>query len=369
MINIIRRQTLGPSSARHELLIAVLDLYDIPYTIISTPDEITGDAVITDAFVEEVPGNDGELCKQIIDRAAILSIPIVFYYPSECESTLSSSYYPTAEYVAGRIPIHLVKQGSRTVDGFVEHNLDKYFVYRLVTEFNRARLTYTAQGINEHPKSYKFLFLNGTRRPNREQMFDELTRRDLLKYSLHSFIDYRIPDRQLRDIKPVLDWPDANFHEDFRFENFYPPHFWNTEFTLALETAPNETFVTEKTLKPLLVGHPFIAVSGQHFLKHLHSLGFKTFDGVIDESYDNSEWPGERLNMVINEVERLCKNPVELIDSTKEIRQHNRLNMYKLGEEVYYDLYTILVTALPQYKSNSYIDLPRLTLEQFKKYT
>jgi hypothetical protein len=42
--------------------------------------------------------------------------------------------------------------------------------------------------------------------------------------------------------------------------------------------------------------------------------------------------------------------------------------MYRLAEEVYFDLYKILVTALPQYKDADYINLPDLTLEQFKKY-
>lgn len=368
MINVLFRTLLGPSSARNTLLTTVLDLYDIPYSVISSPNEITGSAVITDSFVEEVPSTDGEICKAIIDRACSLSIPIIFYYPSECESTLSSSYYPTRDYVNGRTAIHLVKQGNRPVNGFTEHNLDKYFVYRLTTEFNKARLTYTANTINLQQKTHKFLFLNGTNRMHRVSMFDELRNRDLLKYSIHSFIDYRIPNRQPEDIKPIIDWPDANFHEDFRFENFYPPHFWNTEFSLVLETAPSELFVTEKTLKPLLVGHPFLVLSGQGHLKHLHSLGFKTFNGLIDESYDNLRWPGERLIYIANEVERLCNNNISLIQETKEIRLHNRLNMYKLSEEVYYDLYTIIVTALPEFKNNNYIDLPGLTLEKFQKY-
>jgi hypothetical protein len=370
MINFLIRQTLGPSSARNTLLITVMELYGIPYQIISDPNNITGDAVITDAFVEEVFGNDSEYAKQIIDKCASLGIPIMFYYPSECESTLSSSYYPTRDYVNRRIPIHVVKQGNRPVAGFEEHNLDKYFVYRLLTEFNRARLAYTAMGVDRYTKTFKFLFLNGTTRPNRDEMFQHLQEMDLLKHSLHSYIDYRIPEdmRTGDEIKPKIDWPDANFHEDFRFENFYPPHFWVTEFTLALETAPNELFVTEKTFKPLLVGHPFIAVAGRGHLTHLQNLGFKTYSEFIDESYDDLEYPGERLRAVLGEVNRLCKDDVKIIKHSQQIRNHNRMNMYKLGEEVYYDLYKILINAFPQYESESYVDLPNLTLEQFKKY-
>ena len=368
MINFLIRQTLGPSSARNTLLITVLELYNIPYSIVSDPNDIDGDAVITDAFVEEVFGNDSEYAKKIIDKCASLHIPIMFYYPSECDSTLSSSYYPTRDYVNGRIPIHVIKQGNRPVDGYTEHNLDKYFVYRLLTEFNRARLAYTACGIDQYPKTFKFLFLNGTRRPNRDEMFDQLQRMELLQHSIHSYIDYRTPIRSPEEIMPKIDWPNANFHEDFRFENFYPPHFWVTEFTLALETAPNELFVTEKTFKPLLIGHPFIAVAGRYHLKHLQSLEFKTYSQYIDESYDELEYPGERLSAVAQEVARLCRDDVKIVEHTKDIRQHNRMNMYKLGEEVYYDLYKIIVSAFPQYSDSDYVNIPNLTIDQFKKY-
>ena len=103
-------------------------------------------------------------------------------------------------------------------------------------------------------------------------------------------------------------------------------------------------------------------------MKHLHKLGFKTFSHVIDESYDEPEFPPERIRMVVNEVERLCRDNVELIESTLEIRAHNRMVMYKLSEEVYWDLYQIIATALPEYAKTNYVDLPNLTLEQFVKY-
>lgn len=363
MINIFFKSNSGETSRRNRLLTTVLDLYSIPYRIIGGPDSITGDAVITDCFVEQVYSKDSEISKSIIDRCASQNVPIMFYYPSECESTMSSSYYPTRDYVAGRIPIYLVKQGNRDVDGFTHHNLDTYFAWTLTREFNQARLTYTSQRIESESKPYRFLFLNGTRRPIRERMFDILRERNLLDQSIHSFIDYRMPDSLPEDIKPVIDWPQPNIHEDFRFENFYPPHFWSTEFTLALETAPKEIFITEKILKSCLVGHPFITLCGQGALAHLRSLGFQTFDPVIDESYDNIEFEMERVEAVAKEVERLCRQGVDVIAETKSQRQHNRMVMYQLSEQVYWDLFQIIISVFPQYQTADYVNLPNLSIQ------
>ena len=48
-------------------------------------------------------------------------------------------------------------------------------------------------------------------------------------------------------------------------------------------------FISEKTWKPIMVGHPFIMVGNKNNLKFLKDLGYKTFDKWIDESYDDIE--------------------------------------------------------------------------------
>jgi F0F1-type ATP synthase membrane subunit b/b' len=47
----------------------------------------------------------------------------------------------------------------------------------------------------------------------------------------------------------------------------------------------------------------------------LRQLGYKTFNGIIDESYDEIEDDVERLTMITNEIERLCNlNEEQLIE-------------------------------------------------------
>jgi len=65
-------------------------------------------------------------------------------------------------------------------------------------------------------------------------------------------------------------------------------------------------FVTEKTLRPIMFQKPFITMCGAHFMKNLQSLGFKTFDKWLDESYDS--FTGiERLRKIQSSMEKIGK--------------------------------------------------------------
>lgn len=65
-------------------------------------------------------------------------------------------------------------------------------------------------------------------------------------------------------------------------------------------------FITEKTFRCIAYKHPFILLTLPNSLKVLHDMGYKTFHGIFDESYDDEEDDTKRMIMVLNEVERLC---------------------------------------------------------------
>ena len=84
---------------------------------------------------------------------------------------------------------------------------------------------------------------------------------------------------------------------------------------------------SEKTFKPIVYQQPFILYSTPFSLKHLRSVGYKTFNPFIDESYDKIEDNTDRLIALNNEVKRLCNLPIEEIHEwyvdIKEILIHN----------------------------------------------
>ena len=57
--------------------------------------------------------------------------------------------------------------------------------------------------------------------------------------------------------------------------------------------------LTEKILRPIACGKPFILVSEKGSLEYLRSYGFKTFGSLIDESYDKVNCSKERLESIV----------------------------------------------------------------------
>lgn len=66
---------------------------------------------------------------------------------------------------------------------------------------------------------------------------------------------------------------------------------------------------TEKTANCLATGKPFVLMSGQNSLARLRKMGFKTFDSVLDESYDNALHPYDRIRRLTQTLKRLYNSP------------------------------------------------------------
>lgn len=86
----------------------------------------------------------------------------------------------------------------------------------------------------------------------------------------------------------------------------------DTYFSIVSETNYYEylgpgRFLSEKVFKPIAQQHPFIILGRPGSLAALRSIGYKTFNGLIDESYDQETNDITRMGMVIKEVKRLCE--------------------------------------------------------------
>jgi len=86
-------------------------------------------------------------------------------------------------------------------------------------------------------------------------------------------------------------------------------------------------FLTEKTFKPIANHHPFIIVGNYGSLLLLRSFGYKTFAPYINEDYDLIQDDKQRLEAIVQEVERLCKWTTEdwciVHEKLKPILVHN----------------------------------------------
>ena len=80
-----------------------------------------------------------------------------------------------------------------------------------------------------------------------------------------------------------------------------------TFFSVVTESVFDDVslFLDEKVWKPIYNYHPFIILGCPNSLKKLREMGFKTFEPFINESYDSEFHIGKRMNMIIDEIERL----------------------------------------------------------------
>ena len=85
------------------------------------------------------------------------------------------------------------------------------------------------------------------------------------------------------------------------------------------------SFYTEKIVKPILARRLFIVFSGQYYLRNLRDFGFKTFDGIIDETYDTIEDNKLRFKLAIEQMQRLFALPQEqILEKIRPIIEHNK---------------------------------------------
>jgi hypothetical protein len=100
-----------------------------------------------------------------------------------------------------------------------------------------------------------------------------------------------------------------------------------TAYSVVAETNHDNhySFCTEKIVKPILAERLFVVFSGQHYLRNLRSVGFKTFDGIIDETYDSIADNNQRFSLVCEQIKYLINQPQEyILAKIRHITEHNK---------------------------------------------
>lgn len=109
-------------------------------------------------------------------------------------------------------------------------------------------------------------------------------------------------------------------------------YYYNSYMSIIQETECTEytNRFTEKTIKAIAVKHPFILIGNKGALSLLRSQGFKTFEGFIDESYDEQNDLESKMSIITKEMDKFSKFSykqwVDFYNETERIRNHN----YKL---------------------------------------
>lgn len=110
--------------------------------------------------------------------------------------------------------------------------------------------------------------------------------------------------------------------------------FNHTAFSIVLETLFDDQRIqlTEKILRPIACGHPFILAAGAGSLQLLKRYGFETFSPWVNEAYDSISNSKDRLTAIVDEMRRISKLPLDqqqtIVDQCRVIAQRNQRRFF-----------------------------------------
>lgn len=193
------------------------------------------------------------------------------------------------------------------------------------------------------PKSKFFDALLGQRKEHREYVYDFFSYNNLQDKVVMTYMQRGVPlleQSQTGYIWDIEDFslPEQNIYytiESVVWKNYplflsqvVPVKIYNqTAYSIVTETSTDNisNFYTEKIVKPILAERLFLCLSSQYYLKNLRNLGFKTFHGIIDETYDNIADSKLRYCMIFDQIRYLLDTPQEeILEKIKPITEHNK---------------------------------------------
>jgi hypothetical protein len=222
---------------------------------------------------------------------------------------------------------------------------------------------YTDRSYNfDYPKPMQFVTFNAVSRQHRQQFAAWLP-----ELSYQNFI-FRLNQQDLGQPANHLDvidfahtGPDLAQWFDSSAKHIPNPHLHilgripnrmldQAYFNLVLESDFNfdTHYTTEKVIRPLMLGMPFVLASTPGHLSRLRDMGFKTYSSLWDESYDLEILNTQRLRQVFDLVQSLGqfdwhKHRAEL----EQIGLHNRARFMNLGP-LFDQEFKIFETAMQQ---------------------
>lgn len=189
-----------------------------------------------------------------------------------------------------------------------------------------------------------FDVLLGMSKPHRDFVFTELAAQRMLnrcfvnlttnRFHQDLQIIYRSPDLHQYEENDVLGVTQGiiDSYENIQGNGPRVSHvmpwkiFDGSLYSVVAETNwQHYLFFSEKTAKPLYAGRIFVFFGAAYSLDLLRRWGFKTFDNILDESYDTVMDNHQRFTAAFDQVLRLDQMPAhEVYQQAHDTIQHNR---------------------------------------------
>lgn len=266
----------------------------------------------------------------IIEELALTDNNVLLYCPTEPYSKVDMRLCLKYLRPEVRSKIHYVNCNPKIFE-FNNTELQLHYIDYFSLWSSTGNKHFVSQVNFKNPQR-DFLSLNLTIRPSKKFILDELKDKNLYNNG------YISDDTQTID---ALDVTKGRYDiRSMQGEYQKHPNFYNiSPYTKAVyfELINEDVFGyvndnqylhnSEKTFRSIYNKMPFIIYGRQHQLKYLKGLGYKTYDIIFDESYDDIKDNKERGKFIVNEVEKFCllnqNKKEELIASVKQIINYN----------------------------------------------
>lgn len=191
-------------------------------------------------------------------------------------------------------------------------------------------------------KPYMFDALLGRKKPHRTHAHEFLHNHNIASQGIVTYVnDYSLENIAGDDNKWLWESEGLEGHENalwtvdrvkyfghkMSLSQVVPLSVYNqSAYSLVCETNfdPGYIFFTEKTVKPILGRRLFIMLSHQYSLAKLREFGFRTFHGIIDESYDEEERAVYRHEAAMEQLKWLCQqDQTKILAKCHDIVNHN----------------------------------------------
>ncbi len=125
--------------------------------------------------------------------------------------------------------------------------------------------------------------------------------------------------------------PNNEFDDSFYINRFNDQISLDTFMTVISEAhcadSDQTMFLSEKTFKVIACRNPFMIMGNKDSMRKMREIGYRTFDGFIDEGYDGLP-THERLQYIIESIRKVdnIKDKLEWFKSMEDIIEHNYSN-------------------------------------------
>lgn len=199
-----------------------------------------------------------------------------------------------------------------------------------VVHFNQSRIT----SANIQVKPYRFDVLLGNPKHHRKFVYDQVRAHAkaecfLMNINLPDYFSQGVFDLEIPEVQQIKQ--QGKFDSLLRLSTSasisqtIPAAIFDASwYSIICETDAHVFFITEKTAKPLVDQRVFVPFGCYKFMHNLRSLGFLTFDQVLDESYDHEPQMFLRYQKAWQQIEYLLMvDPVYVSEVTRDVRVHN----------------------------------------------